>query len=628
MSEFKSYYIYREDFFEAIVIGGGTCGLAVSARLCEDYPGSIYTEDEHQRFRWLKQRGNKVNLINHNVSSKTKFKPVPKGSAYTLPKKFHPLEILVLDGVSNKFLGQWDNQFARCQIPYLRSPMFFHPDPVNVDGLVTYSHFVKRDSPKDLMKIENVVGKEYSKHQQKKLLNKNSKKKQFKDPIPTQKFGQFSDKPGLIDINMRDWKDYYRPSTPLFRDFCQDIINRYQLHDVVRKDEVESIEYCFINIIDEGEAGMGFIIKTPSKVFGCKICVLASGHAGEINYPISPFETKSQFPEGSCHTTHIFSGTVKFPHDRIIEKVSQRKGTSIVIVGGGLTSAQMAHVAILSGVEKVYLVLRGALKIKHFDFHLDWVTKYKNVKKSAFYVKDTDEERYDMIQEAREGGSINPEYYKKLKMHIKSGKLEIFKHSTVEDKEWNAESKLWDLTINSRSETKNTIDVSDIFYGTNLSNIDYIYYATGISANIKSLPCLKPIIEAYNIETVKGFPCLTDNLQWNDEIPLFVVGKNASLRMGPSSANLDGARLGAERIGWYIQELKSQGKFDWNSKECKYCSYSYSESVDASDDSLDDKLDKLSTNSDKESEIELTSFETQLKLACGELNWFSLLQEV
>ena len=626
MSEFKSYDIYKEDFFEAIVIGGGTCGLAVSARLCEDYPGSIYTEDEHQRFRWLKQRGNKVNLINHNVSSKTKFKPVPKGSAYTLPKKFHPLEILVLDGVSNKFLGQWDNQFARCQIPYLRSPMFFHPDPVNVDGLVTYSHFVKRDSPKDLMKIENVVGKEYSKHQQKKLLNKNSKKKQFKDPIPTQKFGQFSDKPGLIDINMRDWKDYYRPSTPLFRDFCQDIINRYQLHDVVRKDEVESIEYCFINIIDEGEAGMGFIIKTPSKVFGCKICVLASGHAGEINYPISPFETKSQFPEGSCHTTHIFSGTVKFPHDRIIEKVSQRKGTSIVIVGGGLTSAQMAHVAILSGVEKVYLVLRGALKIKHFDFHLDWVTKYKNVKKSAFYVKDTDEERYDMIQEAREGGSINPEYYKKLKMHIKSGKLEIFKHSTVEDKEWNAGSKLWDLTINSRSETKNTIDESDIFYGTNLSNIDYIYYATGISANIKSLPCLKPIIEAYNIEKVKGFPCLTDNLQWNDEIPLFVVGKNASLRMGPSSANLDGARLGAERIGWYIQELKSQGKFDWNSKECKYCSYT--ESVDDSDDSLDDKLDKLSTNSDKESEIELTSFETQLKLACGELNWFSLLQEV
>ena len=626
MSEFKSYDIYREDFFEAIVIGGGTCGLAVSARLCEEYPGSIYTEDEHQRFRWLKQRGNKVNLINHNVSSKTKFKPMPKGCAYSLSKKFHPLEILVLDGVSDKFLGQWDNQFTLCQIPYLRSPMFFHPDPVNVDGLVTYSHFSKRDSPKDLMKIENVVGREYSKHQLKKLLNKNSRKKQLKTPIPTQEFDQVSDKPGLIDINMRDWKDYYRPSTSLFRDFCQDIINRYQLNDVVRKEEVKSIEYLFINIIDEGEAGMGFIIKTSSKVFGCKICVLASGHAGEINYPISPFKTKSQFPEGSCHTTHIFSGTVKFPHDRIMEKITQRKKSSVVIVGGGLTSAQLAHVAVLSGVEKVYLVIRGPLKIKHFDFHLDWVTKYKNVKKSAFYVKDTDEERYDMIQEAREGGSINPEYYKKLKMHIKSGKVEIFKHSTIENKEWNAESKTWDLKINSRAEIKNPIDESETFYGTNLSNIDYIYYATGISANIKSLPCLKPIIQAYDIKTVKGFPCLTDNLQWNDEIPLFVVGKNASLRMGPSSANLDGARLGAERIGWYIQELKSQGKLEWKSKECKYCSYS--ESVGGSDDNLDDKLDKSSLNSDKEFEIELSSFEKQLKLACGELNWFSLLQEV
>lgn len=626
MNELKSYDICKEDFFEAIVVGGGTCGLAVSARLCEDYPGSIYTEDEHQRFRWLKQRGNKVNLINHNVSSKTKFKPTRKSNAYLLPKKFLPLELLVLDSVSDKFLGQWDKQFASCQIPYLRSPMFFHPDPVNIDGLVTYSHFAKRDSAKDLMKIENVVGREYSKHQLKKLLNKNTKKKKSNNPVPTQELDQSSDKPGLIDINMRDWKDYYRPSTPLFRDFCEDIIKRYQLSDIVRKDEVKSIEYCFINILGEDEAGMGFIIKTSSKVFGCKICVLASGHAGEINYPLPPFEAKSQFPKGSCHTTHIFSGAVKFPHERIMEKVSRRKTTSVVIVGGGLTSAQLAHVAICSGIEKVYLVLRGALKIKHFDFHLDWVTKYKNVKKSAFYVKDTDEERYDMIQEAREGGSINPEYYKKLKMHMKSGKLVLLKHSSIENKEWNVNSDMWDISIKTKSESKNAADESDLSSVTNLTNIDYVYYATGIAPNIRSLPCLQPIIKNYDIQTVKGFPCLTDNLQWNDEMPLFVVGKYASLRMGPSSANLDGARLGAERIGWYIQEQKSQGKFDWKRKECKFCSFS--ESVVDSDENLDDKLDTISTNSDRESENELTSFETQLKLACGELSWFSLLQEV
>lgn len=618
MSELKSYNVCKDDFFEVIVIGGGTCGLAASARLCEDYPGSIYTEDEHQRFRWLKQRGNKVNLINHNVSSKTKYKPPTKDNSYTLPKKYKPLEILVLDTVSDRFLGQWDNQFSKCQIPYLRSPMFFHPDPVNIDGLVTYSHFTNRQES-DLMKIENVVGKEYSKHQLKKLIAKNSRKKQSKNPIPLQEPGKISDKPGLIDINMRDWKDYYRPSTPLFRDFCTDIIDRYQLNNIVKKEEVISLDYGWIDVLGTNETGKGFIVTTSSgKTFGCKICVLASGHAGEINYPIKPFQSNSHYPEGSCHTTHIFSGSVNFPEPRVMEKVQQKRSNSVVIVGGGLTSAQLAHVSINSGVEKVYMILRGPLKIKHFDFHLDWVTKYKNVKKSAFYVKDTDRERYEMIQEAREGGSVNPEYYKKLKGHIKSGKLELLKFSNIEKMNWKEESKTWDLEVKTKLDNLGFTSEDTV----SLSDVDYIYFATGIKPNIKSLPLLKQIVEKYDIDTVEGFPCLTDNLQWNNEIPLFVIGKNASLRMGPSSANLDGARLGAERIGWYIQEMKSQGYFDWCSKECQFCSYQ--ESYSSDDNSLDGKLDERSTISDKE----LTSFETQLKLACGELNWFSLLQEV
>lgn len=87
----------------------------------------------------------------------------------------------------------------------------------------------------------------------------------------------------------------------------------------------------------------------------------------------------------------------------------------------------MIDVAIKKGVDKCYLLLRGPIKIKHFDFHLDWVTKYKNVKKSAFYMLDSDEERFQMIQDAREGGSVNPEYYKKIMDHVKSGKLELLR---------------------------------------------------------------------------------------------------------------------------------------------------------------------------------------------------------
>ncbi|ABN65795.2 predicted protein [Scheffersomyces stipitis CBS 6054] len=609
-----------ENFFEVIVIGGGTCSLAITARLCEEYPASIYTEDEHQRFHWLRQRGSRVNLINRNVSSRTTFKPPSKDRCYAPRRKFQPSDILVLDAAGERFMSQWDNQFGSCQIPYLRSPMFFHPDPVNVDGLVSFAHLSKRESAGDIMEIKNVVGKEYSKHQLKKLAKKNTRKRT--SPIPSTNANH--DKPGIIDINMRDWKDYYRPSTKLFEDFCKDIVDRYSLHNNVKKDEAINVEERFINVLGKEEYGKGFVIKSANgETFGCKICIVATGHRGEVNYPIKPFEDP-HFPEGSCHTTHLFNKEVNFLGKELMIKPRASKSRSIVIVGGGLTSAQLAHVAANVGISKIYLMLRGPVKIKHFDFHLDWVTKYKNVKKSAFYMKDTDQERWEMIQEAREGGSFNPEYYKKILDHVKNGRVDLMKYTSITNSEWDSDTKTWKLLIKSKSETK-TAKGEDIYFERELENIDYIYFATGITANVKSLDFLQPVIQDHDIECVNGFPCLTDNLQWNNDLLLFMIGKNASLRTGPSSANLDGARLGAERIGWYIQDLLSSGKLEWKTRRCKFCS---SESP-VSNVSLDSKLD-----GDSESEVEtdtdeeLSSFDTRLKLASGQMNWYSLLDNM
>lgn len=624
MSSDRTVEILPSDFFEVIVVGGGTCGLAVTARLCEDCPGSIYTEDEHQRFHWLKQRGNKVNLINRSVSSNKGYKPQRPEKMYKPRRKFEPLEILVLDGQLDLFMGQWDNQFAACQIPYLRSPMFFHPDPVNIDGLISFAHLERRELTRDLMEIENVVGREYSKHQLKKLLKKNTARgKGGVGPVPIG--AVHHDKPGIIDINMRDWKDYYRPSTPLFHDFCKSIVDRYHLQDVVKRDEVVDIEYCHIQVLGANQQfGKGFVIRTKSgKVFGSKICIVASGHRGEINYPIRPFQNP-HYPEGSCHTTHLFEHKVKFLGKELLDKPRVSKSRRIVIVGGGLTSAQLAHVAVGAGIEHVHLLFRGPTKIKHFDFHLDWVTKYKNVKKSAFYIKDTDQERFEMIQEAREGGSVNPEYYKKITKHAKDGKLNFMKYTTIKEQNWDDESKTWKLLLETKTPCKSGNDQTEL---TELSDVDYIYFATGIKQNIKALEFLQPIINEYPAPIVAGFPCLTDDLQWTKQVPLFMLGKNASLKMGPSLANLDGARLGSERIGWVVHELMSRGKLNWqNHKDCSFCVEE--QKFDNDSKGLDEKLDTVSTllgDSDDSADDEPSAFETLLKLASGQMNWFSLL---
>ncbi|EER32842.1 conserved hypothetical protein [Candida tropicalis MYA-3404] len=565
--------IPQDNFFEVLVIGGGTCGLSISARLLETHPGSLFTEDEHQRFHWLKQRGNKVNLINS------------KHSNYQYKQNFSSKDILILDSLGDKFMTGWNSQFDACKIPYLRSPMFFHVDPVNIDGMVSFAHLNNRNN--ELMEITNVVGKEYSKHQQKRIMEK--KKKKTKKKMNGKKENNH-DSDGIVEINMRDYRDYYRPSTKLFHDYCQEIIQRYNLESRIKQDEVISIDYKLIQVDGESdEIGKGLIITTKNgHTYGCKSAILATGHRGDINYPISPFIEEAHFPESSCHTTHLFNKQVSFLQDCYFNNPKSKR---IVIIGGGLTSAQLAYVAAQDPtVSSITLLFRSGIKIKHFDFHLDWVTKYRNVKKSSFYILDTDEEKIEMINNAREGGSINPEYYKKLIKLTKTNRISWKIHTKIIDQNWNIENKSWDLKI--MNNENNEIEL--------LKNIDYIYFATGISENIESLEFLKPMINENPIDIVGGYPCLTDNLQWNNEVPLFMLGKNAALRMGPTSANLDGARLGAERIGWYLQDLKQRGEFDWSPVK--------------------------SITKDDERERESNTYETRLKLASGQLNWFTLLE--
>lgn len=213
-----------------------------------------------------------------------------------------------------------------------------------------------------------------------------------------------------------------------------------------------------------------------------------------------------------------------------------------------------------------------------------------------------------MIKEARGGGSINPEYCKKLKNHEKNGKLQVIPQVEVKEALWKDDNCGWDIKLGSSKVEENKLtNTSDHIL---LLGINYLYFATGISQNIKSLDCLKGIIESHEIPTICVFPCITDNLQWNDDIPLFLLGKNAALKIGPSSANLDGTRVGAERIGWYVQSMKEKGKLNWLSDfALSTCQFSLNGKV----------------NSNSASDF-AGALRTRLQLASGEVSWFSLLE--
>lgn len=337
-----------------------------------------------------------------------------------------------------------------------------------------------------------------------------------------------------MDINVRERNDYYNPSTSLFCDHCEKVAARYNLSsNMIRKEALQHLDYDEVKGISiDGEK---LFTVTSNKVRRyARTVVLAVGPANVAKIPHIPSMPDGKLPQ-TCHSMHI----TEFPDPIVKARIAAKRTTNILVVGGGLTSAQLTDLAIRKGVTKVWHVMRGPLRIKHFDVGLEWMGKFKNAKQAQFYYADSDDERIEMIKEARGGGSITPVFHKRLKKHLLTKKLELFTETSLVDAQFDAENGTWSV------QTNPPID---------MPAMDYMYFATGIQTDFSSLPYLRTILEKYPIEGRGGFPCINNDLMWNDDVPLFMMGRLAALRLGPAAPNLGGAQVGAERIAWAIED--------------------------------------------------------------------------
>lgn len=355
-------------------------------------------------------------------------------------------------------------------------------------------------------------------------------------------------KDAAININQREQWDYYTPSQSLFCDHCSCVADRYHLNDsMVHQEAVRDLQYGSVKRISATENI--FTVVSDKTVRYARAVILAVGPANTPVLPMIPtlgypgqFEPNRAMPQ-ACHSMHIPQH--HFPHDIVRDRISKRQPTNVLVVGGGLTSAQLSDLAIRKGVTKVWHIMRGPLRNKAFDVDLHWMGKYKTLHQAYFHQADSDQERLDIIKEARGGGSIPPAFMKRLRPHIAKGQLQIFERTILSSANFechpSSSGGQWNI------KTEPPIE--------GLPCIDYIYFATGIQSDFTTLPYLQSMLRDYPIPALGGFPCLNEDLMWTDDVPLFVTGRLAALRLGPAGPNIGGARVGAERIALALDDF-------------------------------------------------------------------------
>lgn len=301
---------------------------------------------------------------------------------------------------------------------------------------------------------------------------------------------------------------YDLPGTQLFADFCQDVIQRFALQQRVIAGLVTRIE-PLPHLI---HPRLRLWLQDGQSIIARRV-VLATNSA-KIQIPDWVNQIESAYPEDRlCHSTTVD-----------LRKLNLT-GEKVLIVGGGLTSGHLAVGAISRGA-KVHLMIRRQMQEKLFDAEPGWLgPKYLK----AFFAEQDYQKRFEMIVQARNGGSMTPETGMQLRRQVDSGNLKIGENCQIVKASFVGENWRVECSDGSQHECSR------------------IWLSTGTKFDVTSEALLKEVFAAYPIKIVNNLPVLDEHLR----VPgceLFLMGGLAALQVGPTARNLSGARMASEKI--------------------------------------------------------------------------------
>lgn len=152
--------------------------------------------------------------------------------------------------------------------------------------------------------------------------------------------------------------------------------------------EVIDITYGPLHVQDHDVVqGFRVIVRLPSgelETFGSKAVVFAVGPSSKYNIPPAisaalphnassipepglPWSRSAVQGEAWCHSAAFAMKEFVFLSERVRAKIAKGRSTTVVVIGGGLTSAQIVDLCVKSGVSRVVLICRSRIKVKHCE---------------------------------------------------------------------------------------------------------------------------------------------------------------------------------------------------------------------------------------------------------------------
>lgn len=304
---------------------------------------------------------------------------------------------------------------------------------------------------------------------------------------------------------------YQRPSLEFFNAYCDYLIERFNLADLRLIGRAKRLI----------RAGEYWQVQADQGVLESKNIILAMGTSEQPHYP----EWSLPLIAEGTPIQHIFQ------HDFRRDKLST--WDDFVIIGGGISAAQLAISLAKHQTGTITLLMRHEPRITHFDSDPCWVT---NLCLEKFHAEKDYMKRREIIQQARNRGSMPLDVFDALENAVDRGEIQIVVDEVVSAKESNQK-----VTLSTKA---------------NQFLADRVILATGFETKRPGGQLVDDLIQRYDLSIAPcGYPIIDETLCWSDG--LYVSGALAELEVGPVARNIIGARLSAAKISQSIRKNQS-----------------------------------------------------------------------